>query len=637
MKKTALLMLVLLPFVGRAQLLTPQQIGDSLVNLGIDCLYRADTVGAIRLFDQAIKAGHADAYANKAFVYVDRDDMKQAIKLLEKGAKKGSPLCCNRLGDFYNQEGDYKKAAKYYAQADDPEGWFEHGRLWVVGNLGSQSDDDIRRGTALVRRSERAEYRDAIFFLVRMFENGVGVVQSDDSAAITLRRLVEREDPYALFVMADYYEAGRGVALDSLQAKEFYRRAGEAGVCDGYVYHGDYYRYGLAGLNPDPETAFQNYMLAAGVEDNNANGLLAVAECYLGGVGVRTDTAKAIYFLRDAVDAGSHHAAAILADMYNYGRGGITPNGDTALMLYHLASQGDDPRGDYMMGAYLYEQGAYDNAIGYIVSAAQHGSVDAMVLYAQALLMGYGVDQDAPMAVEILRQALPVEPTGQAYFVLGIAHYMGLGLPEDKSAAYGCFDTAAAMGNTRAMLNLGHLYARGEGVAPDSVLALEWYTKASDAGNVSATMLLADCYRTGQVAPHDPKHAVELYQKAADLGSTDALCRLGICYEQGEGVILNTRRAYGLYTQAADLGSAFGMRLLAYCYAQGVYVEQDMKQAVDWFVKAAEAGDIHSAFILGQLYATGDGVKKNKKEAKRWLSQAAEGGIGEAAEMLKSL
>ena len=577
------------------------------------------------------------SYLDSAMRYAEMDDWNTALKWLKKGVKAGSKVCMNRLGDYYNGLEDYKKAAKYYVMADDPEGWYEHGCLWLQGNLGKQSDAEMLRGLAMVRQSERADYRDAIYLMARLFDAGAVVAQNYDSAVYMLSRLVEREDPYALYAMARYYEQGFGVDKDSLKAMSFYRRAGEAGLGEGYACLGDYYRHGITGMAPDSLQAFQTYMLAASAEDDNAKGLSRVAECYLQGIGTRVDSAKAIYYLRDAVEAGSPRAAAELADMYNYGRGDIVANADTAWMLYRMASRGDDPRGDYMMGAYLYEQGAYDNAMGFIVSAAQNGSIDAAVLLAQAMLGGNGIEANPTFAVTSLRELAHKDPTGQAFFMLGIAYYMGLGIDEDKTAAIHLFDTAASMGNTRAMINIGQLYARGEGVERDTVKAVEWYERAVAAGSTQAMLQLAGSYLSGQVAPKDVRRAVELYQMAADRGNLDALCRLGLCYERGEGVSLNLRRAYNLYQQAAERGSAWGMRLVAYCYAQGLYVEQDMKQAASWFQRSAEAGDIQSCYIVGQLYASGEGVKKNKKEAKRWLTIAAEAGVEAAAEKLAEL
>jgi len=583
------------------------------------------------------KVENPDDYADKAAACFESDDYKGGLKLLMKGAKLGSALCCNRLGDYYNQEEDYKKAAKYYTQADNPEGWFEHGWMWLQGKLGSQSDADMLRGLALVRRSEQADYRDAIFLMARLFETGVVVQQNYDSAVYMLSRLVEREDAYALYSMACYYEDGLGVGIDSVKAMDFYRRAGAAGLGAGYACLGDYYRYGAAGLTPDSLQAFQMYMLAAGADDEYANGMSRVADCYLQGIGTRIDTAKAIYYLRDAVSAGSASAASELADMYNYGRGGIEANGDTALMLYQIASQGDDPRGDYMMGAYLYERGAYENAMGFISSAMQHGSVDAAVLMAQAMLAGNGIEQDAPRAVAMLQDLMTSDLSGQAAFMLGIANLYGMGTPADSLQGVALIHQAADMGNVRAMMGLGRMYAVGEAVSRDTVEAVKWFERAVDAGSTQAMVQLAGSYQSGSVAPKDVKRAAELYQMAADHGDVDGLCRLGLCYEQGLGVTANARRAYSLYMQAADKGSAWGMRLVGYCYGQGIYVNQDASQAAEWFQKSAELGDAQSAYILGQLYTEGEGVKKNKKEARKWLSAAAEAGIPGAAEKLAEL
>ena len=586
---------------------------------------------------QGGKVDNPDYYADSALARFDDGDIKSGLALLKKGAKLGSKPCCNRLGDYYNGMENFKQAAKWYVKADDPEGWFEHGWLWLQGKLGKQSDAEMLKGLALVRRSEQADYRDAVYLMARLFDAGVVVEQNYDSAVYMLSRLVEREDGYALFDMAHYYEAGWGVPVDSLKAVSLFRRSGAAGHSDGYTCLGDYYRYGAGGVKADSLEAFQTYMMAASVADDNAAGLSRVAECYLKGIGTRIDTAKAIYYLRDAVDAGSPRAAAELADMYNYGRGGIVANADTAWMLYRMASQGDDPRGDYMMGASLYEQGAYENAMGFILSAANNGSVDAAVLYAQALLGGNGVDRDAERAVALLNSLAPHDPSGQAYFILGIATLYGYGTEADSVQGIALIRQAAEIGNTRAMIGLGRLYAVGEGVERDTVEALRWYERAVAAGSTQAMIQLAGSHLSGQAAPKNPQRAVELYQMAADQGNLDAKCRLGLCYEQGTGVDVNARRAYHLYMQAAEKGSAWGMRLVAYCYGQGIYVEQDSKKAAEWFRRSAEEGDVQSSYMLGRIYAAGEGVKKDKKEARKWLGIAAEAGHEAAAEELKTL
>ncbi|MBO7100674.1 MAG: sel1 repeat family protein [Bacteroidales bacterium] len=580
-----------------------------------------------------------DIYAERASVRFDNGDDKGAVALLKKGAKLGSAKCCNYLGDYYNEQEDYKAAAKYYTQAGDAEGRFSLGSLYLVGSLGKQTDADMMHGLDLVRSAEREDYRDAIYVMARLFDAGAApyVEQNYDSAIFMLNRLVAKEDPYALFAMAGYYETGSGVPKDSLEAMRYLERAGAAGLSDGYAYLGDYYRHGLTNLTPDSTRAFLLYQQAAAVGEDNANGLFAVAVCYLQGIGTRMDSLKAIPYLQDAVDAGSAAAAGVLGDFYNYGRAGVKPDGDTALMLYQLASQGDDPRGDYMMGAYLYERGAYDNAMGFLQSAINHGSVDAAVLYAQALFAGNGVERNPEQAVEILRQTAPLDPSGQSRYLLGLASRNGVGMPKDEQLAFRYMDTAASMGNTSAMMGLGQFYVNSTVVPQDTVKAVEWYERAAAAGSTRAMMLLAGSYRQGRTAPRNPQRAFELYRMAADQGNLDALCRVGLCHELAEGTDKDLRRAYACYSEAAERGSAWGMRLLADCYAQGLYVEYDMQQAAEWFQRAAEAGDVQSCYVLGQLYLNGEGVKKNKKEARRWLQVAADAGHQQAADLLKTL
>lgn len=610
---------------------------DALVMAGKLNLWIGDTAAAMQCFDKAIARHYYDAYLNKAYVYIDNGDMKNGVSLLKQGAKKGSSRCYVALGSYYAGEANYKEAAKQYSLANSPEGDFELAKLCLGGDLGEVDEALATRGLGLLRRSEGAGYRDAIFLMARLFMAGAGVEQNIDSALVRLEQLAAGGDGQALFTIGQIYEGGQGVAADTAKAMDCFLRAGDAGYTDGYAYLADFYRHGL-GVEADSAMAFRYYQMAAdGGDGNNPNGLYGVAYCYLRGVGTVRDTARAVHYLQRALEAGSGDAAADIADMYNSGLGGYPKDADSALYYYHLASQADVSRGDYMMGAYLYEQEAYDNAMGFITSAARNGSVDATVLYAQALMGGNGVEANPEQAVGILEEVVDRDPSGQARFILGLATYNGIGTVADRDRGLALIRQAAEMGNMRAMINLGSLYASGEGVERDTVKAVEWYERAVAAGSTKAMLHLANCHQAGEIAPKDPKRAAELFQMAADLGSLEALCRLGLCYEEGEGVVLNSRKAYNLYSQAAERGSAWGMRLVAYCYAQGIYVEENIEQAAQWFLRSAEAGDVQSCYITGMLYAEGEGVKKNKKEAKRWLTVAAEAGHPQAAEKLAEL
>lgn len=560
----------------------------------------------------------------------------QDEKQLKKLAKQGDATAALQLGRLYEQREEYKKAAKYYEQAATPQADYELAALYLNGDLGKGTDADLACGLALMRRSAQAGNRDGRYWLAYTYARSIGVEGKEDSAYVLYNQLAAEGDSMALLQTAVMCDLGHGTAPDTARALRLYRQAGDRGVSNGYTFLGDFYASGNF-VEENADSAFALYQRAYALGGNNTAAAASLAACHLRGIGTAPDTAAALPFLFYAARGGHAWAMGKLGDYYNYGYAGLTPNADTAWMHYHAASQLDDPHGDYMVGAWLYRQGEYDRALGFITSAAENGDYDAMLLYCRAVLVGNGVEANPEAAYDMVRQLAPAIESGEAYCLLGQLHYAGLGCQEDYRQARLYFDTAANMGNTQAMMYLGDLYARGHGVPLDTVETLRQYERAVAAGSTDAMMRLAASYLQGRVAPRDPKRAAELYQRAADRGNLEALCRLGLCYEQGTGVILNSRRAFNLYNEAAERGSAYGMFLVAMCYVDGVYVQPDIEQAFQWFLRAAEAGHLQSCYNVGVMYATGEGVKKNKKEAKRWLTLAADNGHPDAAGRLQSL
>ena len=560
----------------------------------------------------------------------------QTPSQLKKQGKAGNRDAYTALGAYHEQRQEYKKAAKYYTLAATPQADYELATLYLNGHVGASTDNDIARGIALLRRSAAAGNRDGRYWLAYCYVQGLAGMQKADSAALIFESLAQQGDSMALLQLGLAYDLGNGVAPDTARALSLYRQAGDRGVSNGYTFLADFYRDGeFVGRNAD--TAFALYRRAYALGGNNTAAAEALALCHLNGIGTPSDTAAALPFVQEAAAQGSAQAKALLADYFNYGWAGLTPDGDTALALYYAASQDGYPYADYMMGAWLYSQQAFDQAFPFISSAASNGYTDAYLLYARAILHGNGVEADPEGAYGLLRHVAHLFDNGEPQHLLGLMHLSGFGCEKDPALAVSYLDTAAGFGNTAAMMTLGDLYATGQGVARDTLRAVQCYQRAIDSGSVSAMMRLAGSYASGRTAPLDLKRAAELYQQAADHGDPEALCRLGLCYERGDGVVLNSRRAFGLYSQAAEQGSHYGMFLLAMCYVDGVYVQHDMQQAFQWLLRAAEAGNLQSCYLVGFMYANGEGVKKSKKEAKRWLSLAAENGHPAAADLLKTL
>jgi len=591
---------------------------------------------AMECYDKAISNAYYDAYLYKAELSLLDGGQKSYLKLLEKGGKMGSSLCYGVLGEFYENNQDYKKALKFYELSASPQADYRIARIYLSGVIDT-TEATLQKGHRLMQRSAYAGNRDGMYWLGYDYQQGVGCRQNLDSSFYYFNALAEQNDGMALMQLAIAYEHGRGVEADTALAMDYYLRAGQNGVSDGYAYLGDFYRNGTTTVAPDSAKAFEYYMLATTIPDGNTAGLYYVGDSYLRGIGVAKDTAAALPYFRQAAAQGSYRSMAILGDYFESGWGGLQTNGDSALHYYYLASQGNDPRGDFKIGAFLYDNENYEMALQYFTSAAHNGDIDAYVSYAQAMLAGNGMEANPAQACDMLEQLAPVATDGRPQLLLAIAHLKGYGRQIDNDLVLSYLDSAIVRGNTNAMMLLASMYEDGEVVSRDTVRSVEYYQMAVDHGSIRATLHLASMYLEGNGAPKDAKRAAELYQSAADRGSLEGLCRLGLCYEEGEGVILNSRKAYNLYMQAADRGSSFGMFLVAMCYAEGVYVKEDMEQAAQWFLKGAEAGSVRCCYFIGKMYATGEGVKKNKKEAKKWLTIAAQNGIDAAEQILREL
>lgn len=595
---------------------------------------RGDEKKALECYDRAIANHYTEAYSEKARYYAAKGDEKRFFKTLEEGGENGCANCYNALAYYYEEQEDYKKAVSYYEKANDPQADFRMAALYLSNKLPGDTAANQAKGLSYLRRSAAADNEDAVYWL------GISYLQNEhyDSALFCFNYLAESGNGKGLLQLGVAYELGHGVEVDTATAMSYYQKAGEAGVSLGYTYLGDLYLHGTATMPPDDTAAFHSYSTATLLDDDNSMGCLRTAKCYLHGVGVKADTAAALYFARQAMEGGSYEAMSFVGDFYYYGWGELESNADTAYHYYYLASQGDDPRGDYMIGDLFFDEGLYDQSLHYILSATRNGSIDGLVAYARALWIGAGTEEKPEMACDLLENAAPQCTSGMAHFILGYAHLVGHGRPADIDKALVYFDTAIARGNVNAMMELGSQYLSGDILPRDTVKGLEYYERAVKAGSSKAMVRLGTgLYKGGEGFPHDAKRAAELFQMAADRGNLEGLCRLGICYEEGEGVILNSRKAYNLYVEAAERGSSYGMYLVSMCYIEGVYVKEDMAQAAEWMLKGAEAGNVTCAYFIGQMYAKGEGVKKNKKEAKKWLTIAAENGIEAAEQELREL
>ena len=191
-------------------------------------------------------------------------------------------------------------------------------------------------------------------------------------------------------------------------------------------------------------------------------------------------------------------------------------------------------------------------------------------------------------------------------------------------------ESAAAKGDSRAMIQLGILYLNGrEGLPQNIELAIEWLKQPANDGDALALARLGQCYLTG-TEHYNPTEAERLLKLAVAEQNPQGCYYLGSLYEKGaEGVAKNEREAVRLYEKAGDYPSA--MRALSLCKLNGTGTTKETIEAVSLMKKAGEGGDPAALCYLGLWYLNGEnGFVLDEKEAVHYFEMSAEKGFASA-------
>ncbi|MBL4846839.1 MAG: SEL1-like repeat protein [Planctomycetes bacterium] len=220
-------------------------------------------------------------------------------------------------------------------------------------------------------------------------------------------------------------------------------------------------------------------------------------------------------------------------------------------------------------------------------------------------------------------------PTTQAP-ELSAKEALKLGRAALKSEAYAeakrLFLLAAKGGETKAMLNLGRIYANGYGLASDERQAVEWVRRAADAGDAAGMRILGDAYLEGAGVQENGREAVSWWEKAVKAGDRKALNSLGNAHSLGEGVERDRAKAAVFYEQGVEAGDVLAMGNLGVFYFLGRGIAKDTSRAAALFREGAEAGDPFCMGYLASLYESGDGIAKDAPESVKWSQRGARAG-----------
>ena len=271
----------------------------------------------------------------------------------------------------------------------------------------------------------------------------------------------------------------------------------------------------------------------------------------------------------------------------------------------------------------------YKEAFHWYSMAAEKGNAEAQLHAGGCYRFGFGVDQDYDMADKYYR----LSADGTNYVAmknLGCLYMNGFGLDKNEDAAKYWLKRSANEGNnSRAMCNLGTLYARKTSDPNSIVQAFHWYEQSAKLGDPLACYRLALDYYWGWGVETNRDNWRYWLSNAASLGATEAQFDMGEIYRLGEYEPTNIENALLWYRQAAAKNHPKALYALAEHYlAESNKVSFEMAQR--YFLRAAQMGHRDAQFKYAMGCFRDDLGTPDCEAGRNWLAQAAENGCGGA-------
>jgi TPR repeat protein len=254
---------------------------------------------------------------------------------------------------------------------------------------------------------------------------------------------------------------------------------------------------------------------------------MELAADYFVGRGVPKDLAQAAYWYRKAADQGDPSAQMNLGYMYVVGIG-VTQDPAEAIKWYRRAS---------------------------------FSIPDAKVNLAGLYMRGIGVKQDNDEALRLLRSAAE-KGDGRADAYIGLAYYLGLGLPVDRAAAEAWFVRGVKQNDPEAECLLAMWDAEQLGRAPDLAREAGLLRQSAATGYVEAMHSLGVLLLKHPELPQEKGEATDMLLAAASAGSWKSSVAMGVLTRDGQLMQQDRRAAYRWFRIAALQGGSSAESLL---------------------------------------------------------------------------
>lgn len=228
---------------------------------------------------------------------------------------------------------------------------------------------------------------------------------------------------------------------------------------------------------------------------------------------------------------------------------------------------------------------------------------------------------------------------------------------KDYNRSFAFLQPLAENNDTRAQLQIGHLYRYGWGIEKNNNKAIYWYKRAFEINqkkigitdvigfypnnkkynqeDIEALNGLGEAYYWGAGVQSDWNRAENWYKIAADNGHPNAQYRIGHFYLHGttgfpkisHWGIQSYKEAFYWFQKAAVKGDPEAQHELGHLYAghtaeKSKDIRIDKQKAFFWWMKAAEQHHSQACLNVGKAYLKGDGVEQDFNKSAYWHEQA---------------
>lgn len=187
-------------------------------------------------------------------------------------------------------------------------------------------------------------------------------------------------------------------------------------------------------------------------------------------------------------------------------------------------------------------------------------------------------------------------------------------------------ETAAEMGHTRALYQLGYLYRLGVGRPAAPEKAVDYFRQGAERGDPYGIYDYGKAQFYGRGTAKDTANGLRLMLRAADMGHTYAMNELGYIFLEGVEVQRDPERGLRFYRAGVARKDIYSMNNVGLAYLAGNGVTRDLKTAAEYFRKSADGGQPYAPTNLGRLYRDGAGVPRDLAQAAKLFERGAERG-----------